>query len=1557
MSHLTAARIDDPLVHSSALGDLVSGLVEGAIYGGILAGATLLFAVNPFAGVAVGAAAMVGAMASGYPEKLGNAASSAVDGLLDTLGMRGPPDAIITSGSENVNIMGKPAARAAGTVSHAWLNSPAASSEEEPGALDIAMAMAGGIASAIRHPGDTLSAALDKVSHISGESVKNWFGGVWDDLIQPTVASASPYATPASKDTVACTKGHLAESVNFLAEGSKKVLINGHPAARNGDRSTCEATVQVSENPRVRIGGDSVVVRDIRSGKNMLAYFIGGLLSTGGIAKEGAKLLEQLFSRVAARRALRQIACTVAASAAGEATSAAASGAVAAVAMQSAHPVNYATGAKILAGQEDLDFMLEDRIPLFWQRIYHSRNLTTGMLGTGWMLPFETRLIRFKHDDGTVQFAWRDVTGQELGLGEIAPGDVVRFDEEGFTLFCSLQGVIVMQTAQGEFHLYEPDPAREGEWRIGRIYDRHENCQHFSWNEAGQLVSISGDNEALDVRLSYEPAHGRLAAVHQVVADELRPLVHYAWSPQGQLISVKDADGIETRRFSWDRASDLMASHSYATGLTVEYQWQPARDPRYWRVTEYQVLDGARNCLEHWLIDADEQDRSATVTCFSGGTTQHRWDELCRITDYTDSYGARWHWRWAEHGELLMATHEPGDRLWQYGYDERANLTMVRDPAGRTTLTTWHPSFAFPVKEVQPDGAVWQYQYNAAGDVVAVTDPLNGTSRFTWNDRGDLLTRTDALENTHRFWWNERGQMTRDEDCSGNPSSRIYDDAGRLLSQTDAEGNTTRWRWSAAGRLQCLTRPDGRTTEYEYDAAGMLTGENIDGFSERSVTRNARGQIVTETDPAGHRTRWQHDRFGRPIALINPNQDRWQFEYDNSERLIAQIDWAGRRRSYGYDALGRVAEIVQHPLSGDGEAERSASSGVTEKAAWQSALSEPAADQPHVTRFEYDAVNRLTAKTTVQHRTEYHYGDRGVTVKKMPLAAWLSAQAEGREVTDFEMLSFTSDALGNLLGEENSGGLIAHQYDALGNLTSTTLPDGRELSCLRYGTGHLLQMNLKHGGRRHEIAGYQRDRLHRETDRTQGALHQETRYDPAGRIVMRRSGFSGRNAVVFERRYRWDRLDQVMQQLVTDGSTGQREWANQQQRFGYDAAGQVTREVRPFKEEHFSWDAAGNQTDRPGDIVWHNLLKRLKGARWRHDGFGRMTWRRAAEGAPEQHFTYDDEHRVTEVRFDGDREYIRAEYRYDALGRRTQKILHRHGKKTEVISFLWSGLRMVGESSSLQPARNTQYIYSEGSWEPVARVDSIGGQSETFWYHTELNGLPERMTDERGEVVWRGRFSTWGETERENSTGFQAVQQNLRFQGQYLDRETGLHYNIFRYYDPVGGRFTQVDPIGLAGGLNTYAYVGDPLTIVDPLGLMPLSNPVNQGHHMVPHEVATHLEITPFNSQTNVPAMYWDDSQWSSIEHSAMHGYNGIGTNTKPLVKPSAVIKAGLTKQEWLDSLGKHYNNPELKNIRGDVHLITSSGTKGQLLAKNVTASEAWEVTQNWAKKIKCGGR
>ncbi|MHA8111793.1 RHS repeat-associated core domain-containing protein [Kosakonia cowanii] len=143
----------------------------------------------------------------------------------------------------------------------------------------------------------------------------------------------------------------------------------------------------------------------------------------------------------------------------------------------------------------------------------------------------------------------------------------------------------------------------------------------------------------------------------------------------------------------------------------------------------------------------------------------------------------------------------------------------------------------------------------------------------------------------------------------------------------------------------------------------------------------------------------------------------------------------------------------------------------------------------------------------------------------------------------------------------------------------------------------------------------------------------------------------------------------------------------------------------------------------------------------------------------------------------------------------------------------------MGKISNSHPDAAVQYIYTENSYGPLARVDSHGEHADIFWYHTELNGLPDSVTDSNGDTVWRGASSTWGRSLRESAPVDRDTPQNLRFQGQYLDRETGLHYNTFRYYDPAGGCYTQMDPIGLAGGLNTYTYVVDPLGWVDPLGL------------------------------------------------------------------------------------------------------------------------------------------
>ncbi|NUU69047.1 type IV secretion protein Rhs, partial [Enterobacteriaceae bacterium BIT-l23] len=88
-----------------------------------------------------------------------------------------------------------------------------------------------------------------------------------------------------------------------------------------------------------------------------------------------------------------------------------------------------------------------------------------------------------------------------------------------------------------------------------------------------------------------------------------------------------------------------------------------------------------------------------------------------------------------------------------------------------------------------------------------------------------------------------------------------------------------------------------------------------------------------------------------------------------------------------------------------------------------------------------------------------------------------------------------------------------------------------------------------------------------------------------------------------------------------------------------------------------------------------------------------------------------------------------------------------------------------------------------------------------------------------------GQYGSFGEVSHQTAEswalrqGKPTINQPLRYAGQYADSETGLHYNLFRYYDPGVGRFTTQDPIGLNGGLNLYQYAPNPLGWVDPLGL------------------------------------------------------------------------------------------------------------------------------------------
>jgi len=112
-------------------------------------------------------------------------------------------------------------------------------------------------------------------------------------------------------------------------------------------------------------------------------------------------------------------------------------------------------------------------------------------------------------------------------------------------------------------------------------------------------------------------------------------------------------------------------------------------------------------------------------------------------------------------------------------------------------------------------------------------------------------------------------------------------------------------------------------------------------------------------------------------------------------------------------------------------------------------------------------------------------------------------------------------------------------------------------------------------------------------------------------------------------------------------------------------------------------------------------------------------------------------------------------------------------------------------------------------------------RKEMAFYQCDHLGTPQELTDHEGSIAWSAQYKAWGEArEAISEAGRRAGFGNpIRFQGQYFDEETGLHYNRYRYYDPVSGRFVTRDPIRLIGGLNLHQYAPNPVEWMDPVGL------------------------------------------------------------------------------------------------------------------------------------------
>jgi len=1167
---------------------------------------------------------------------------------------------------------------------------------------------------------------------------------------------AARAAAPGELDTIACGK-HSSGPAPMLAQGSDNVFINDQPAARKGDMTTCGGTIaEGSEN--VFVGGGTLTVREIHDERpwwiTALGVAIGVALTLCGRGKMNLSALKSALPCL-----LLNFGASFAGSMAGGL-----------IRTTIGNPVNVITGGKVLS--DPPDFSLAGPLALSWERFYSSHDCREdGLLGRGWSVPFEVALDVVRDGAGALTaVGFTDAQGRTMTFPAVLPGESHYSTAEGYYLICTELGQYLIESIDGlYFDFGVPDPGFCGTLKLQRIEDRNGNWNALRYDATGKLRQLN-DSCGRTLELHYSSAHPlrveRIDLVQGIDGEPAETLVYYRYDPQGQLAEVAGLDRQVTRWFAYQQG--LMTEHRRAGGLRCHYAWSGSGADA--RVTRHWTDDG-----EAYDFEYDLRQGVTVATDQIGRVERWEWNRDCQPTSYTDPEENTWRYDWDERRRLTQMTDPLGART-QWEYDEAGRMVKSISALGQIESVQWHDRLNLPIVETDAAGNRTEYHYDKVGNLTALTDPLGHVTEQFNDARGLPHTLRDARGGVKHLEWSARAQLTAHVDCSGKRTVYEYDARGNLARRVDALGQTTAYSADEQGRIVSIIHPDGTQEKFEYDAAGRLSVSHTGGDRTTHYERNARGLITRRRNAVGRSVEFRYDAAFRLVELLNENEESYRFAYDKNDRVIAEVGLDGVTKRIAYDQRGLAVAVT----SAAGEADEL------------------------TVRMERDLMGRLTCRHARGFSTSFRYDQLGQLVH----AASFNDYRGVRKV--FDELAFAYSKRGELLSETGHMGMLAHRYDELGNRISTALPDGRIIQSLHYGSGHVHQINLDG----ELICDLERDDLHREVGRSQGALNTVFNYDSVGRRTRAQSVRDGRSMLAKEWAY-----DASGEMVRKDHSL------NGRTSYMYDPLGRICYAGQDVQREMFQWDAAANLVDsvQPGGYVRHNRVMVFRDLRFEYDVHGRLESKRTGAHTV-QHFSYDGEHRLSQVETHRQGVTQQVRFDYDALGRRIRK----HDEFGTTL-FLWDGMSLLQEQRGAQAAA---YLYEANSYIPVARIDSAAGgkaeggaspQASTYYFHCDVSGLPEELTAASGELAWRAQYKVWGNTVTENWTADPAdeqapLPQNLRFQGQYLDRESGLHYNTFRYYDPDIGRFTTPDPIGLAGGVNLYQYAPNPISWIDPWG-------------------------------------------------------------------------------------------------------------------------------------------
>ncbi|WP_276257590.1 NosD domain-containing protein [Haloglomus litoreum] len=717
-----------------------------------------------------------------------------------------------------------------------------------------------------------------------------------------------------------------------------------------------------------------------------------------------------------------------------------------------------------------------------------------------------------------------------------------------------------------------------------------------------------------------------------------------------------------------------------------------------------------------------------------------------------------------------------------------AQGSPVSITAGGESVTAVWNAERNPV-ELRNRTGTYTFEYDAYGNAVAVTGP-NGTVRQGWTTV-DTADRYVSLLTSHT-------------DRRGRTTTYAYDDRGNRISETDPAGRTRTTRYDAQGNPVADTGFGGHTTMYTYDTHGFRTA------------------VV---DPVGRATNYTYDAVGRRLSETNDAGHSYSFEYDAADNLVRRTDPLGGVTRISYDIDGYMDEVTD--ATGRSFSPWRESAGVAGS-------------------FQRDAAGRAVAATTA---------DGTISVSRT-----LAADRVERLVYDFGGLTseidYQYDTHGRVTGFFGPGGTTTYEYDALDRVTRLDGPSGEwgeftydgdgRLASAAYANGVTTNYTYTPAGEISQIltVGPARSTATATptptptstatptptptstatptptatstatptptptstatptptptSTATTTATATPTPTPTATATPTPTPTATPTPTVLVNRTYRYDGAGNLVERSDGGALTSYR----------YDARNRLLGVTYPSgKTINYTYDAVGNRLTRSvnGTVerytyVAGNRLVRVGTTEYRYDDAGNLVEKRV-DGEVTT-YTYGAGGRLETVALPGGES---VSYRYLPTGERISRTT-----ASGTTYYAYVGSDVVAEYDD-GGALVRRFTHAPGVDRPLV-VEQAG---TVAYHHQDARGDVLALTNETGAPVGSYEYSPYG------ASAAPPTATPYGFTGRSYDAATGLYYNRMRYYDPETGRFTRLDPIGVAGGANMYRYASNnPLRFTDPTGLL-----------------------------------------------------------------------------------------------------------------------------------------